>query len=247
MASEQTLRMLAMVYDRAEGPERALFTGDLAAGWDGVERDSPYLDPAKRAIPYGQLLHCPEFAWHIANLGALAREPSTFDTISRADRQWVSQVIYTETGISYIQRVHVPEALAAGVRPDAIDALHEGREWDLTERERLLTAFIRAVLNEKMTAELWLKMEEQLGEAATVHYAIRICVHMLVSMLTRALNFYPEYTRQSVDRWVQAFKDGTVEAPQYAPIQPVDEWLETWGARNLLKDARDGRPGSAAE
>lgn len=234
MASEATRQTLAMVYERAVGPEKALFDGDLVAGWDGVERDSPYLDPAEHAIPYGQLLHSPELAWHIANLGALTRLRSERDdTFSHSDREWVSQVLYVETGITYFQRIHVGDGLGVGIRPEAIDALHEGREWDLTEDERLLTAFIRAVLNRTMTVELWDAMEVRIGTCGAVDYSILICVHMLVSTLTRALNFYPEYGRKGVDRVVQAYKDGVLEVPAYGPNQP-DKWVEQWGVRSLL-------------
>jgi len=236
-ASVADRQTLAMIYDQAAGPERALYTGDVLAEWDGVERDSSYMHPEKHAIPYGQLLHSPELAWHVANIGALTRLRSERDdSYSQADREWVSQVIYTETGISYFQRIHLGDALGAGVRREAIQALYEGREWDLTDDERLLTAFIRSVLERTMTATLWERMEERLGTVGTVDYAILICGHMLVSTLTRALNFYPNYTRKSIDQLLDAFTSGEAEIPDHGPNQP-DDWADEWGVKKLLASA----------
>ena len=50
-ASDEARRTLAMFYDRAEGPDRALFTGDIPGGWDGVDRESPHPRPGGACNP----------------------------------------------------------------------------------------------------------------------------------------------------------------------------------------------------
>jgi len=239
LRSKERLELLAQISELAEGPEKALYTGEINS-WDGKHRpDSIYLDPEKRAVPYGQLLHSPEIAFHIASLGAHIRLRADHrDTYSHADREWVNQVFYVDLGISYCQRTHVADALAVGVRLEAIEALHEGREWDLSPDERLLTEFIRRVERRTMNLETWAAMETRLGESGAVDYAMEICIYWLIATLTRAFNFYPEYSRQQVDKYVQSFKDGA-PVPDYRVNQP-DSWLDEWSAKRYLRDKHVG-------
>jgi hypothetical protein len=227
---EEARESLAQRIEQAVGPDKALYVGDLIAGWDGTHRQSA--DPDHHAMPYGQLLHSPEMAWHIANLGALARLRTSYPD---ALREWKSQVFYVDLGISYHQVRHIPDGLSVGVRAEAIEALQEGREWDLTEEEQLLTDFIRRVLNRTMTAETWNAMQERLGETGVVEYAISICVQWLVSTLTRALNFYPEVERKQLDKMFEEYKTGRKPLPDWKARQP-DTWMSEWGARGLVRN-----------
>jgi hypothetical protein len=71
---------------------------------------------------------------------------------------------------------HTATAISAGVRIEAIEALADGREEELTEEERLQVDFIRAVRDMTMTDDLWNRMVERLGSVrGAVYFAYFVC------------------------------------------------------------------------
>lgn len=71
---------------------------------------------------------------------------------------------------------HTATAISAGVRIEAIEAIADGREEDLTDDERLQVEFIRAVRDMTMTDELWDRMVERLGSVrGAIYFAYFVC------------------------------------------------------------------------
>jgi hypothetical protein len=68
----------------------------------------------------------------------------------------------------------MPDAIAVGVRPEAIKALRAQREEELTAREQALTAYIRLVVQGAVTDEAYANMETLLGPRGAVEYTIFI-------------------------------------------------------------------------
>jgi hypothetical protein len=97
---------------------------------------------------------------------------------SHADREWVDQVLSYHWSYFGVLRVHTPDAVAVGVRLEAIEALHEGREQDLTDDERLLAHYIRQVADGAVTDETESQILDRLGPRGLGAYILFIC-HLL--------------------------------------------------------------------
>ena len=63
--------------------------------------------------------------------------------------------------------LHVPDAVAAGVRLEAIEAIRYGHEEDLTEDEQLLARYIRQLVSGTVDDETFAAMSARMGAAAS--------------------------------------------------------------------------------
>ena len=119
----------------------------------------------------GVLLHSPPFAANRQDISSLVRVAGERDnSYSHADREFVDQVLAVELGTNVVQRLHVPDAIAVGVRIEAIDALRAGDDDALTDDERLLATYIRQVVGGTVDDETWDAMELRLGTRGLVEY-----------------------------------------------------------------------------
>jgi hypothetical protein len=82
---------------------------------------------------------------------------------------------------------HLEDALLHGVRPEAILALREGREQDLTAQEQELTAYIREVVSGTVTDESFARIVARLGQRGAVEYTIFITYLAMTMRLYEAL------------------------------------------------------------
>jgi hypothetical protein len=131
---------------------------------------------------------------------------------SHRDREFVDQVLYAEWGLNAFKVLHTEDALSAGVRPEAIAALVEGRDDDLTDDERLLATYIRQVVSGTVTDETYAAIEARLGQRGLVEYTIFITLLQLIFRLHQAFGC-PEDTDEAVQRVLNGFRDGTVQLP----------------------------------
>jgi alkylhydroperoxidase family enzyme len=164
--------------------------------------------------PYhAALLNSPPFGAALNHLGRLARtageRPGTY---SHADREFVDQVLSADWATNVVLGIHIPDALAVGVRPEAIDALREHREEDLNDDERLLAAYIRHVVTGTVTDELYEKMETRLGERGAVEYTIFIAFLQMTIRLFQAFAV-PAPTDAEIDEMIRGFREGTLDVP----------------------------------
>jgi hypothetical protein len=169
----------------------------------------------KLPIYAGALLNSPTFA---AALGECSRAARTAgerpDSYSHADREWVDQVLGLDWGHHGVVYRHTPDALAVGVRLDAIEALRDGRDDDLTEHEQLLTRYIREVASGAVQDETYVAIEADMGKRATVEYTIFITYLMLVIRLQQAFGEF-EFSDEEIRALLQEFRDGGRELPDY--------------------------------
>jgi hypothetical protein len=166
-------------------------------------------DPIEVGQHYGPLMITPEWAWHLHQLGGLFRkgglQPGTY---SHADREWVDQVVGWDAHANHVFPGHIDDALSAGVRIDAIIALREGREEDLTEDEQLLTRYIRQVLTGTVDDETWDRMFARLGHRGIVEYTTFI---LMFNMILRSFQAYkvPAPSDEEIEQHIRELKDGT--------------------------------------
>jgi hypothetical protein len=152
-------------YDRAAAYWLPMAASDATAG---RAAEHPWI---------AALMHSPPFALHRGELSALVRTAGERDdTYSHSDREFVDMVLAAHLKTNVVQTVHIPDAIATGIRPEAIEALYEGRDPDLTDDERLLATYIRQVVDGNVTEESFAAMVERLGTRGVVEYTYFITV-----------------------------------------------------------------------
>lgn len=170
--------------------------------------------PGDRVQPYfSALLNSPLVAAGMSDLGVVYRTRGEYeDGMSHADREWIDMVICDEVNCNWVLYVHAPDAAAVGVRPEAILAVVQGRDEDLTEDEKVKADFIRAVVRGTMTAELYRAVESQLGVRAAVEFTA-FTGHLLKTMRLMQAWGIPDITKEQLQEFIQAIVDGRVELP----------------------------------
>jgi hypothetical protein len=137
---------------------------------------------------YGALLNSPPMCATLAQLGTLVRTAGErSNTYSHADREFVDQVLSAELTTTVVQEFHLPDAIAAGVRIEAIEALRAGDDDALTPDELLLAHYIRQVVRGEVQDETWGTMLERLGTRGLVEYTVFITFLQLIMRLMQAL------------------------------------------------------------
>jgi hypothetical protein len=197
------------------GPEDLEAYDAVAERFASMRSDRPdEVRSASDAGPYfGALLNSPQLARILTMMGTYVRKAGERpDTYSHADREFVDQVFSADWHTGVIQRTHLPDGIAAGVRVEAIEALRAGDENALNDDEKLLAAYIRAVANGGMTDHLYEQMVERLGRRGAVEYTIFIAFLQLTMRLHMAFGA-PEMSDDAVESMLAEFKSGARELP----------------------------------
>jgi hypothetical protein len=162
-------------YDRVVARQTAY--GYTSSG-PGYEAARP---PGQEAGPYfGALLQSPLIADHISELGVIYRSRGeTEGSYEHKDREWIDIVMGHELGFNMWG--HIADGMAVGVRPEAVIALCEGREDDLTDDERSCTEYVRAFINGRLTAAQWEWVLQRFGVRGGVEYTA-FCGHLLMTI-----------------------------------------------------------------
>lgn len=178
--------------------------------------------PGTSMQPYfGAMLNSPLVAQGMSDLGAVYRtRGETPDGMTHADREWVDMVLFEEVSCFWVVYVHAPDAVASGVRAEALRAVVQQREDDLTSDERLKSDFIRAVVRGTMTGDLYTAVEGMLGVRATVELTA-FTGHLLKTARLMQAWGVPDITREQLEEFVEAIIDGRVELPEGARVPPA--------------------------
>jgi hypothetical protein len=164
---------------------------------------------------YGALAHSPRYARsQLTAAYALRSIGNREGSYAHADREWVDQVLSQSLNSFQVLAQHTRDAVAVGVRLDAIQALWEGRDEDLTERERLLATYIRQVATGAVDDETWSAVRELLGTRGLVEYTTFIGHLMLVLRMHQALDVPSELnSTEEVLALIADIRTGSVELP----------------------------------
>lgn len=182
-------------------------TRATAMGVPNAEVNTPY---------YGQLLHSPILSACLSTMGKVLRASGDRgDSFTHADREWVDQVLALELNTELVQASHLPDAISAGVRIEAIEALRAGRHSDLTPEEAQLVGFIEKTVRGTMDAPTWNALEGRMGERGVVEYAVFTLYLQLTMRLIQCLSPTHPPTREDIDAMLADFKHGKRELPNY--------------------------------
>lgn len=150
-------------------------------------------------------------------------QPGTFDA---RDHEMIDLVLAFDSGYWAFLAGHVPKAIAAGVRIEAVEALRDRHDEDLDADETQQVEFIRAVRDGTMTDEIWWRMRDRLGtERGVVEYAQFVCNLLFHHRFLWACGV-PEMRREDLDRMIDDFKSGrrSVDDARKTLEVMVSEW-----------------------
>jgi hypothetical protein len=181
---------------------------------------------------FGALLVSPPLAAALTRFGKtfmkLGGRPTTW---SYADHEFMDCVLSYELGYHGFLAFHGPQAVAEGVRPEALVALRHNRLDALTDDERLCVDFILATSRGTMTDDLWQRMLERMGsERGAVEFTFFILFLQLHIRLHQALDI-PQFSEAQMDELLARLVDGTEPLPAsigtgqygaYSDYQTVD-------------------------
>jgi hypothetical protein len=199
-------------------PDREAVRPEERAAYDRVvARQTAYrygTTAGDRAQSYfGALLNSPLIADHMSELGVVYRtRGESEDSYAHADREWVDMVLAHELGWNMVLYLHMPDAVAVGVRPEAIAALREGRNDDLTDDERELASYIRHFVHGTVAPDAYRRLEARIGVRGAVELTAFVG-HLLMTIRVMQAIGIPANTDAEVDELLQGILDGTVEIP----------------------------------
>ncbi len=205
-----------------EGDERELFERLMGTWMHG----HPLARNVERAPWMRALFYWPEYAALRVDLSRLLLTiPEREGSYSHADREWGDMVLSWYLKTNVVLGGHLPDALGAGVRLGAIEALRDGRDEDLTGHERLLAVFCRQVVDGTVDDATYDAVEREIGERATVEYVIFITELWATMRQMNALG-QPQPTDAEIDQMIEDFKTGARQAPDDWRRRAVGPWDE---------------------
>jgi hypothetical protein len=167
-----------------------------------------------RVQPYmGAMLNSPLIMDLISELGVVLRtRGEQGNSYEHKDREWVDMVLGEELQAWGVYYGHMLDAAAVGVRPEALQALREGRDEDLTRDELQLARYIRQVVRGTVTPESYLAIEERFGRRGAVEFTAFVGFLIMTIRLIQAFGAQPR-PEQHVNELIEMMVAGTVELP----------------------------------
>jgi alkylhydroperoxidase family enzyme len=212
---------------RLTQPPRGAFDGDdedLAAYDTVIEREvglfSQYRHDDALGAPnvgeyWGALLNSPRMTAIAGQMGNFVRTAGERpDSYKHWERELVDQVLSADWKTNVVQGLHVPDAVSAGVRLEAIEALRYGHEEDLNDDERLLVRYIRAVVSGDVDDDLFATMKARMGPRGLVDYTAFIMWLSWIMRMMQALGT-PAVSDAELDAVIAGLKDGSVPVPDF--------------------------------
>ena len=142
------------------------------AAWDKIAAGRGKVFPN-----YQQLLNRPELAARVCAVGDFILHEAK---IPNDDRQLSVLTIARELNCQYEWSVHEPMAEAAGVRPQAIEAIRHRHYDKLTPRERLFADCSREILHNNVPDSTWRALEQILGRQAMVDFVVHVGFYAMI-------------------------------------------------------------------
>jgi hypothetical protein len=212
---------------RLPQPPRSTFNddGEDLAAYDAVtERETGLFKQYKHddalGAPnvgeyWGALLNSPRMTAIAGQMGNFVRTAGERpDSYKHWEREIVDQVLSADWKTNVVQGLHVPDAVSAGVRIEAIEAIRYGHEEDLNDDERQLVDYIRAVVNGQVTDEMFNGMRERMGARGVVDYTAFIMWLSWIMRMMQALGT-PAVSDPELDAVIAGLKDGSVAVPDF--------------------------------
>jgi hypothetical protein len=121
-------------------------------------------------------------------------------------------VLAVELDMLFICFAHVLDAVAQGVRPEAVRALLDGRDDRLSPDELVLAQYIRQVVRGTVTPESWAAVVERFGVRGAVEFT-GFVTHLQMTIRLQQAFGIEDVSREQLDELVQRIVDGKAELP----------------------------------
>lgn len=181
-----------------------------------VERTSRIHGPEGSAGKYfGALLNSPPLAAALAQLATRLRQGQLRGTYTDAERELMDIALAVELGSNAILPIHIPDALAVGVRPEAVEGLLEHDEHALTPDEREIVHYARQVVAGTVTDESYAALRSRFGDRGAVEFTVLIGFLLMTIRLWQALGV-PEPTDEEIGELTGDLRSGMVALPDPA-------------------------------
>jgi alkylhydroperoxidase family enzyme len=164
------------------------------------------------ATYFGALLQSPPLAATLVRLGTGIRQGQLRGTYTDAERELMDIVLAVELGDNAILAVHIPDAVAVGVRPEAIAAIIERRERDLTTDERQLADFAHAFVAGTVDDALYATIRHRLGDRGAVEFTVLLGFLVMTIRLWQALGV-PQPSDAEIAALLAGLRNGTIAPP----------------------------------
>ncbi len=195
--------------DRASIPEHEWPLYDAvkarqASLWKDAEYDSNAY--------FGALLNSPPLASALAELGKVVRQSQLRGSFSDAEREFVDMLYSAEFDYWTIGLLHLADALACGVRLEAIEAFANGREDQLTAAEAQLADMVRRIISGRMTDESYAALQARFGQRGAVEFTGFVGFLQCTFRLWQALGV-PDIGREAFKAGVARYRAGEMVLP----------------------------------
>jgi len=161
---------------------------------------------------HGALLNCPPLAAGLGRLGAIVRTASRRGSYTDAERELADVVLSVDFGYNGVLPIHLPDMFAVGVRSEAIEAIRRGDLERLTEDERQLVGYVRAVASGGVTDAWWEAIVERLGVRGAIDYTGFVCFLVCTMRLWSALGVRNP-SDEEIDELIADLKEGRATIP----------------------------------
>ncbi len=209
-------------YDRVVG--RQTFYG-YSKGTPGY----PFRPKGQEAGPYfGVLLQAPLIADHLSELGVYYRTRGEYpNSYTHADREWVDIVLGEHLGFNMWG--HILDGIAVGVRLEAIYAVLEHRDGDLTEDERMKAQYIRRLADGTLEPSDWTYVQATFGTRGAVEFSAWIA-HLITTLrLIQAFMANHAESNEEIAARLRKFIADGEPLPDPAARVPKMEYVEQAG------------------
>lgn len=199
-------------------PERDAIAADELEDFDRVAARTAsmqYQDYGSPARYFEAIMNSPPLAAAVVRLGTLVRQGALRGSYSDAERELVDVVLGTYLGYNGIFTVHLPDALAVGVRREAIDAIRAGREHELTDDERQIATYSREVVAGTVTDHSYAAMVERLGARGAMEFTLFVGFLLMTIRMWQAFGV-PDPEDGEIDALLRRLADGVDPLPHPA-------------------------------
>jgi hypothetical protein len=195
-------------------PDRETIAEDERADYDAVMERTERVHglDGVAAKYFGAIVNAPPLAAVIAQYGTCVRQGQLRGTYTDVERELMDLALAHELRGSAILPIHIPDAVAVGVRPEAVIAVLGGDDGALTEDERQLVEYARSFARGTVDDAQYARIRDRFGARGAVEFTILLGFLTMTIRLWQALGV-PEPTPVEVEALLQSLRDGTLELP----------------------------------
>jgi 4-carboxymuconolactone decarboxylase len=144
--------------------------------------------------------------------GTRVRQGQLRGTYSDAERELLDIALAVDLRDNAILAVHIPDAIAVGVRPEAIEALLNADDVGLTPGERQIVSYGREVIAGNVTDASYAALRDRFGERGVVELTILVGFLLMTIRLWQALGV-SQPSDEEIRELLRRLREGELEPP----------------------------------